>query len=245
MDGIEIAPTAIWPDINSIRMNDVSKIRKEISGHGLQVSGIQSLLFGHPEFQIFDRSTWLAMKCHLERMIEIAGNLETGIAVFGSPKNRVKGILKTETANAIAAEFFSMLIPTLEVNNVVLTLEPNAPEYGADYLMSYEDVTKLSNLIGSEFIGPQIDTGCLWMVGVEPISAISTKMPEHIHLSTPNMEVVPGLGDFDEFIKRVIVEKYKGWLVLEMLRNHEGTGDEWLDSVNWIVQLRDKLLKGF
>jgi D-psicose/D-tagatose/L-ribulose 3-epimerase len=244
IDGIEIAPTAIWPNIDSIEMNDVKRAQNKINEYGLKVSGIQSLLYGHPEFQLFDKSTWPAMKSYLEKMIEIAGSLGANVAVFGSPRNRLKGEIKTEIANLIAAEFFSLLIPALEQNNVVLTLEPNAAEYGADYLMTYEDVNTLSNLIDSRVIGPQIDTGCLWMAGKDPLLAIDINIPEHIHISAPNMALVLGNESYDHFIQKIVEVDYKGWLVLEMLGDKIGNDFEWVESVKWIIQLRENLLGG-
>jgi sugar phosphate isomerase/epimerase len=164
-------------------------------------------------------------------MFEVAGALGAKVAVFGSPKNRIKGNISKDVANDTAMEFFSSLVPSLEKNDVVLTLEPNAPDYGADYLLDYEDVCKLSSLIGSNQIAPQIDTGCLWMVGADPISALEITMPHHLHLSTPNLGEVPGLWDFSDLLQKVSLRNYEGWIVIESL---EKSLEKSLRSSRWL-----------
>jgi sugar phosphate isomerase/epimerase len=137
--------------------------------------------------------------------------------VFGSPKNRQKGTLDKGLANEIAAEFLSQLIPVLKRNGVVLTLEPNAPAYGSDYLINYLDVVELSALVSSSQIKPQIDTGCLWMVGEEPLSAFKICTPHHIHISTPYLGEVPGSLNFLDIFKEIKTSDFSGWLVIEAL----------------------------
>ena len=240
MNGIEIAPTKIWPDIEDITSQDISDFRKKLEDNDLVVSGIQSLMFGHPEFQLFQESTWASMLNHLEKMIDLAGSLGASVAVFGSPKNRIKGDLSVLEANELAATFLKKLVPCLSENNVTLTLEPNAPAYGADFLITYQDVIDLSLEIDSKRIRPQIDTGCLWMAGVEPSNAYNLMAPEHVHLSVPNLEIVPGEKDFSSFLNLVNQSDYKGWLVIEMLDNEANSLSQTIESAEWLFSCIEK-----
>jgi D-psicose/D-tagatose/L-ribulose 3-epimerase len=219
--GVEIAPTAIWPETKSTDVSQLKKMRTVIESHGLQVSGLQSLLYGYPDYQLFSRSTWPMLRSHLEFMFNLAKHLGAEVVVFGSPRNRLKGELSTNLAHEIAAEFFVTLLPALEQNNLVMTLEPNAPEYGTDYLVNYSEVRELSSLINSPHVLPQIDTGCLWMVGDDPSLAFSSGKPHHIHISNPNLESVPGQSNFVEFFDLIRDSDYKGWLVIETLDKSE------------------------
>jgi D-psicose/D-tagatose/L-ribulose 3-epimerase len=235
--GVEIAPTAIWPEIKSTDASLFKKMRYLIEDNGLEVSALQSLLYGNLDYQLFSRGTWLMMKSHLEFMFTLAKTLGASVVVFGSPRNRLKGELSKELAHEIAAEFFATLLPSLERNNLVMTLEPNASEYGADYLLNYSDVRQLSSLINSPHISPQIDTGCLWMVGEEPSSAFRSFTPHHIHISNPNLGILPGESNFKELFSLIRDSGYKGWLVIETLGN---SGDAAIEAAQW---LRDELGK--
>ena len=235
LHGVEIAPTAIWPDIDQVSDQEILEFKEYLQGHNLVVSGIQSLLYGHPELQLFDQKCWVDLKKHLETVIRIGGLLGADVAVFGSPKNRVKGILELEYADELAKTFLNLLNPCLKENNIILTLEPNAPQYGADYLTTYEEVVNLSTVINSKNIRPQIDTGCLWMVGIDSAASFLKEVPHHIHLSIPNLAHIPGPYNFDNLLNLAQKRDYSGWLVLEMVFHEINDLAFVTDSANWLV----------
>lgn len=217
LQGIEVAPTALWPDAPDVAPAEVRSFTVRIADLGLRVSGVQSLLYGHPESQLFDRSTWPMMLEHLWRTLDLAGMLGADVAVFGSPRNRLRGDLPAGEADKIAAEFFRGLEPVLQANDLVLTLEPNAPAYGADYLIRYADVVRLSALIDSPWIQPQIDTGCLAMVDDDTAAGVLSHTPAHVHVSAPNLVPPPGGVDHTPVARALTSTGYTGWVVLEML----------------------------
>ena len=217
MDGVEIAPTAVWPEAPDIDVDEVAQYGRRWRNHGLAISGIQSLLFGRPEFQLFDRASWPPMRDHLRAMLALAGALQADIAVFGSPRNRVKGELDAAAADEMATEFLLTLVPTLEKNAVTLTLEPNAPAYGADYITHYADSVALADLVGSPWVRPQIDTGCLAMVGEDPAADAEIRLPAHVHASAPQLVLPPAGLDHALLAGTLAAAGYLGWVVLEML----------------------------
>ena len=233
-DGIEIAPTALWPDFDNLSLSTVEKLKKKFDDSGLLVSGIQSLLFGNPKFQLLDRTTWPMMSKHLKKMCTIAGTLEASVAVFGSPKNRIKGSLSSHQANVMAGEFFSNMIPLLEENNLVLTLEPNAIEYGGDFLTNYKEVIALTNIIGSKWIRPQLDTGCAQLSGDNLIQSYNEFIPHHIHLSAPGLGSLPGEMELTPFLEQLLKKKYDGWLVIEILATKVQSSLSAFESAVWL-----------
>jgi D-psicose/D-tagatose/L-ribulose 3-epimerase len=235
IQGVEIAPTAIWPEAPHVPAKVVREHAERWRDHGLKVSGIQSLLYGHPELQLFDRATWPAMQAHLTSMIEIARGLGARIAVFGSPRNRIRGSVEKVDADQLASEFFHSLAPVLAASGVVLTLEPNAPGYGADYLTRYGDVVALSNSIGSPWIQPQVDTGCLTMVGEDPAHAIRMRAPAHVHISVPDLLPPPGPVDHAAVVRALNETGYDGWIVLEVLRATSEPLDTAMAAARWLV----------
>jgi D-psicose/D-tagatose/L-ribulose 3-epimerase len=236
IDGIEIAPTKIWEDLEHLKVQERKVFLELLANNGLRVSGIQSLSFGHPEFQIFDRSTWPKFIAHLRKIITLGGHLEADFAVFGSPKNRLKGRIGLEEANTVAIDFFSQLIPDLQECNIKLTLEPNAVEYGADYLTNYCDVVHLSEAINSPWIVPQIDTGCMWMSGENVENSFNYFRPAHVHLSNPNLEQLPGESDFLPFLNLMKSTNYEGWVVVEMLLKSGNDVEDIRATATWLLE---------
>lgn len=217
VSGVELAPTIIWRDGQRVDHASAASEADFWASSGLSVSGIQSLLYGRPELQLFDANSHESLLEQLGDMARLANALGSRKAVFGSPKNRVRGRLAVHLADEMATAFFSRLVPVLEDEDVTLTLEPNAPEYGADYLTDYESCVRLSHLIGSSHIQPQIDTGCLWMAGVDSAAAVRSHAPTHVHVSAPRLAPPP--GDIDHAAIRAALEAvaYDGWCTLEML----------------------------
>lgn len=231
IQGIEIAPTAIWSDLDNVRDKDLLELKRYLEGYNLSVSGLQSLLYSRPELQLFEQNHWNDLKKHLEKVIRFGGLLSADVAVFGSPKNRLRGHLDSNKANELATRFFRQIESCLMDNNVVLTLEPNAKDYGADFLTTYEEVVGLSRGIDSPMIKPQIDTGCLWMSGEDPAVEYLKYAPHHIHVSTPNLGVVPGKSNFEGFIDVINNSNFPGWVVVETLNTPFGQS---LDAIKWL-----------
>lgn len=234
LDGVEIAPTVIWSHAPDVPSNQVRQYAHRWREFDLLISGIQSLLYGRPDLQIFDRSTWPEMRGHLTSMIRLAHDLDTHIAVFGSPRNRVRGELSKAEANVMCGEFLTGLVPVLSDCGVVLTIEPNAPAYGADYLTHYEDAVALCDLINSPWVQPQVDSGCLLMVQEDPTQAVLTYIPVHIHISTPNLQPPPGSVDHNSLREALQSSAYDGWIVLEMLQNTDNPMQIAVESAQWL-----------
>lgn len=236
ISGVELAPTAVWPQAPSVDDGLLRGEREFWSRGGLAVSGVQSLLFGHPELRLFDVAAHDALHAHLTQMIRLASALGASRAVFGSPRNRLRGSLGTEAADELATTFFQRLTPVLEAEEVVLTLEPNAKAYGADYLTDYESCLRLARLVASEHVKAQIDTGCLAMENVDPALAVRAHAPGHVHVSAPNLLPPPGAVDHAQVNAALRERGYSGWCTLEMLPGAQGRELQVLEStVEWFI----------
>lgn len=232
--GIEIAPSLIWKKEKSVR--EYQKFAKDLSRHGLQISGIQSIFYGHPEFQVFDTSTWAPMIRHFTKIVELGEAVGADVVVFGSPKNRKKRDIAKDKADEIFCSFLEKIIPLLESKGITMVLEPNAPDYGADYLTTYQEVVELSNTLDIGVIRPQIDTGCMTMVGEDINRSLEVCIPHHVHISVPNLEKVPGNLEFSTFLENLKQRNYKGWMVIEMLSDLDDNSLSATESLSWLVQ---------
>jgi D-psicose/D-tagatose/L-ribulose 3-epimerase len=243
VEGIEIAPTAIWPRLEELSLKEVGKLKNYLDKENILVSGIQSLCFGHPELQVFDRTTWPKFYEHLRRVFTIGEALGAQFAVFGSPRNRIKGEINNLEANKIATGFFENLIPILKEKNIRLTLEPNAREYGADFLTNYTEVKEMNSLLNSTWVVPQIDTGCMWLAGDNLNQSFSDLTPAHIHLSVPHLGLVPGNYEFEDFLRLILASRYQGWIVVEMLSHSASVIDDVDETLYWL-QSQIRMIQG-
>lgn len=234
VDGVELAPTMVWPAAPDVPLDEVRGEGRAWRDAGLEVAAVQSLLYGHPEMQLLADDTGDIVR-HLGSMIEVAGALGARAAVFGSPRNRLRGSMSIAAAHERAAERLAQLVPALRDEGVVLTLEPNAPQYGADYLVEYADCVALAEMIDSPWIAPQIDTGCLTMVGADIVADIRSRTPAHVHLSAPDLAAPPAGIDHEQLARTLTEQGYDGWVTLEMRQPQTDSTDVFAASVELLV----------
>jgi sugar phosphate isomerase/epimerase len=236
--GVELAPTAVWQDAPHLDLQLVRDEAHRWNDAGLEVVSIQSLLFGHPELKLFEPETHDALEHQLGAMIELAAALGAGVAVFGSPRNRQRGSLDIERANEVAARFLGRLSQRLDACGVTLTLEPNAPAYGADFVTTYAEAVELADLVVSPHVRPQIDVGCAMMVGDVASELVSAAVPAHVHVSAPQL-AAPDRDDpeYERFAAALATCGYAGWVSLEMLGEASEDGLPDMDTIAWFAGL--------
>lgn len=239
ISGIELAPTHLAEEINLDLPGSISLIRSVLNDNDMSFSGMQSLFFGHPELQLFDKQCWPNLFAHLKKMIVLAEQLDIHTIVFGSPRNRIKGNLSDKEAENIAFEFFGSLIPSLAASNVALTLEPNPSEYGADWLNTYADCVQLTERINSFWIDAQIDVGCMRLSNENVLEAVHNHTPRHVHFSVPGLGAIPGNINFTPIVNALNELDYSGWVTLEMLNSKELTYAVVMQSVKEIISIFD------
>lgn len=236
VQGIEIAPTTLtggtWPTQSEIRA-----LLATIASSELRVSGLQSLLFGHPELSLFDRTTWPDLTQRLTACAELAAELGADVLVFGSPRNRLRGSLGLPEAIDTAAEYFASLIAVMAAHQVVLSLEPNPPGYGADFMTTYDELLAVADAVDSPWVRPQIDTGCLTMAGGDPSWAVHRRAPVHAHISAPGLGPLPGIGIDHEAVAAALRQiGFPGWITLEILGGNLQDPQQLEDSILWMVR---------
>jgi sugar phosphate isomerase/epimerase len=142
-------------------------------------------------------------------------------------------------AHEIASNFFQILVENLLDQNVRIALEPNAKEYGADYLTNYDEVLELVDLINSPAICAQIDTGCLEMEGYKPTDCVVRRRPEHVHLSRPGLNTIGTYEDYANLTALLKSKNYGGWVTFETLSDLQNSKS--LNEISTVLSsLRDQ-----
>lgn len=228
---IEAAPSALvkQPTISS-SFEDFQRQCSWWNKRGITIPAFQALLFGHPEFQLFgtdkDRGDLFFFLQHVIKMASACG---TQNLVFGSPKNRLKhGRTDAEAIN-IATDFFSKLGEFAATHGCKICLEPNAADYGCDFLTHLAETAALVRKINSSGIGLQLDTGVMLMNNetVEEVQKVASEIT-HIHCSHPflcplSAETLP----FHKSVAEVLAESgYSGIVSIEMKRNNNENNEQ-------------------
>ena len=224
--GLEIAPTAVWPDPLTALASEVDAVREWWAERGIEVVALQALLFGHPELTVFgDEDVRSRTLDHLEGMMALAARLGARPLVFGSPKNRARGPIPVEEATGIATAFFLEAGKRAAAHGVVLCIEPNPIEYGCDFVNTTAEGIALTNAVAHPGFGLHLDAGALTL-NQEPVAAaIVAAMPvlRHFHASEPGLTPVgSGSSDHASCAAALHAGGYDGWVSVEMRTAPEG-----------------------
>lgn len=195
VDAIDVAPSKYFPDPKNASSADIARVRDWWQNHGIEITGMQALLFGTTGLNLFGSGdTQTAMLQHLEAVCRIGAGLGATKLVFGSPKNRDCSALSDQEARDIAIRFFRQLGDIASRHGVVVCLEPNPPCYGANFMINSADTASIVVAVAHPAIRMQLDTGALTINGEEPATVVQNSAPlmGHIHASEPDL--VP-LGD--------------------------------------------------
>jgi D-psicose/D-tagatose/L-ribulose 3-epimerase len=225
--GIEIAPTRVWPaplDVTSAQIDD---FRERWAAHGIEIVAMQALLFGRPDLVMFNSEGQRAATLeYLRWIMAMAARLGAKPLVFGSPKNRQRGNMPMSEAEEIAAKFFAEAGAAAEEEGVLLCIEPNAKEYGCDFLVTTQETLEFLKRVPSEGIGLHLDAAMLKLNGEEPASALrlGAARLKHFHVSEPSLAPVGAAGvDHAATGRAVKAIGYAGWRSIEMRAGEAGT----------------------
>jgi len=195
VDAIDIAPGKYFPTPFEATESDVLKVRRWWADRGIEIAGMQALLFGTSGLNVFGPPESQAVLLqHLGAVCRIGGILGAPRIVFGSPKNRDRSGLSDAETMAIATSFFQRLGDLAVAQGVMICLEPNPTCYGANFMTTSLETAQVVRHIAHPAIRMQFDTGALTINGEDPVTVLqmSADLIGHVHASEPNL--VP-LGD--------------------------------------------------
>ncbi len=224
---VEIAPTKAWDNPLVATDRDIAAYRQWWESRGIEIVALQSLNYGHPEFQIFQgeglREEFLK---YLQDIIVLGAKLGANRMVFGSPKNRLIGSLSNAEAQTIARKFFTSLGETAAKHGAILCIEPNPTAYGCDFVTDSLSGIELVKTVNHPGFGLHLDAAGLTLAGDDPSVVIPAARPylKHFHLSEPFLEEVRGGKVDHSAIKNALVGSNYGHIVsIEMKPGQAGT----------------------
>ena len=194
--GVEASPGLFDLPLSELNAEMIRNVRSFWEARGLPLMAMQALLFGKPSLRLFgSQMERAAMADYLRLVFRIAGRLGAGPLVFGSPKNRLRGTMGEEAAFESAASFFYKVAPYAADEGCVLCIEPNASDYGCDFIINHGEAARLVQSVNSSGFGLQVDTGVMRMNEEDPVQLGSllremSLLPTHVHISEPYLAPV-------------------------------------------------------
>lgn len=213
--GIEIAPTRIFIDnpYNDLeKAKDFSKNLRE--NYGLIVSSMQSIWYGRNEKLFKTNEERQVLANYTKKAIQFANAVGCKNIVFGCPKNRV---INNENDIDIAISFFKELGEYAELNNTVLSMEPNPEIYNTNFINYTSEAFDIVKKVKSNGFKVNIDLGTI-IENKEDLQIISDNIDlvNHIHISEPNLGLIQKRKIHNQLANVLKQVDYEGFISIEM-----------------------------
>ena len=107
VDAIDVAPSKYFADVAAVREAEVRRVRDWWADRGIEITGMQSLLYGTQGLNLFGPpDVQQRMLAYLAAVCRVGAWLGATRLVFGSPANRNRAGLTDAEAWVRALEFF-------------------------------------------------------------------------------------------------------------------------------------------
>jgi len=223
VDAIDIAPGKYFSDFAEASVNYIARVRSWWADRGIEIIGIQSLLYGTQGLNLFSEpDVQQRMLDHLQEVCRIGDGLNARRIVFGSPRNRDRSGLLDEQAFEKAISFFRRLAELAQRYGVTICLEPNPECYGSNFMTSSTETAAVVEAVAHPAIRMQFDTGALSINGESPFMICSEfrNLIGHVHVSEPHLVPV-GKGATDHPASAAALQEFfpDAPVTIEMLTN--------------------------
>ncbi|WP_211472362.1 sugar phosphate isomerase/epimerase family protein [Collimonas humicola] len=190
VDAIDVAPSKYFPVPAMASNDDIAKVKNWWSERGIEITGMQALLFGTNGMNLFGSlQVQEQMLQYLNAVCRIGAGLGAKRLVFGSPKNRDRSGLSDQDTTALAIAFFRRLGDIAQSYDVLICLEANPTCYGANFMTTTAETMQMVTLTAHPSIKLQFDIGALTINGEDSAQVLKTCAPfiGHIHISEPDL----------------------------------------------------------
>jgi D-psicose/D-tagatose/L-ribulose 3-epimerase len=187
---IDVVPTKYFPDLEKVTTENMKRIRDWWKDRGVEITGMQSLLFGTNNLNIFgDHETQEKMLKHLTQICRVGAGLGATRLVFGSPKCRNREGLTNAEAQAKALPFFTRLGKIAQDQGVFICLEPNPVGYSCNFMTTAQETAEIVRQVGLDSVRMQWDSGAITMNAESPTQVAEKfhTLIGHIHASEPHL----------------------------------------------------------
>lgn len=229
--GLEVAPTRIFvqnPYENLEKAKDFSV--NLTKNYGLVVSSMQSIWYGRDEKIFGSEEERNILIDYTKKAIDFANSIGCKNLVFGCPKNR---IIQNENDINIAISFFKELGKYAELNNTVLSMEPNPTIYNTNFVNYTYQAFEIVKKVKSNGFKVNIDLGTI-IQNKEDLKIIADNIDlvNHIHISEPNLALIEKREIHNQLANILRQVNYQGFVSIEMGKQDDL--DKVKETINYI-----------
>ena len=233
-NGLEIAPTRIFPERPYDNIAEISEYAKSLSTeYGIQICSMQSIWYGQGGMIFGSEEERNALILYTKKAIDFAEAAGCGNLVFGCPKNRVLpegGDIET------AVVFFRELGEYAAEHHTVLSMEANPPIYNTNFINTTSEAVIFAGKVASSGFKINLDVGTMLENG-EDTAVIRDKISlvNHVHISEPFLKPVCEHSLHRDLADLLKMNAYKGFVSIEA--GAQDNTDSLLRSMEYVKEI--------
>jgi sugar phosphate isomerase/epimerase len=187
--GLEVAPSRTWQDTwHGLDTRMVASYRTAIEKAGLEVVGLHSLLYDHPNLGLFkDQGTRTQTLDFLYHLSAVCRDLGGRTLIWGSGRQR--GLMTEEVAFHEAISFMNELTTRIDGHGTCFCFEPLGPA-DSDFINSVQDSIQIVETINHPALKVQLDAKALVENDEVTVNVFEGASPYLVHYHANE----PGLG---------------------------------------------------
>lgn len=233
-EGLEIAPTRIFPQTPYEKLEEASKWQQELTKeYGLCVPSMQSIWFGRQEKIFGSEQEQEILISYTKKAIDFAAAIGCKNLVFGCPRNRAvpEGVSKE-----LAIPFFKELGVYAAAKGAVIGMEANPPIYNTNYINDTKSALELMKQVGENGFGLNLDVGTM-ICNHEGVEVLEGKLAaiSHVHISEPGLKPIEKRSLHKELACFLKENAYSGFVSIEMGK-HEVFEESALEEIMCYVK---------
>lgn len=215
IEGLEIAPTRIFPELPYEKLQEAKKFAEEINkNYGLVIPSMQSIWFGRSENLFASAQERQSLLEYTKKAIDFAHVTGCGNLVFGCPRNRAYA---DGVDVRVAVPFFEELGEYAYSKGTVLAMEANPPIYNTNYCNTTLEAVELIKTVASKGFLLNLDVGTMIQNGEDMhVVDAAREYLNHVHISEPGLAMPEGRELHKELAKYLKETGYNRFVSLEV-----------------------------
>lgn len=214
-EGLEIAPTRIFPDKPYDKNDEAKQWAEDIyNEYGLSVSSMQSIWYGVQEKVFGTEEERKILLDYTKKAIDFAVSIKCNNLVFGCPRNRN---IPEGVNDDVAISFFKELGDYAYSVGTVIGMEANPTIYNTNYINTTKSALELIEKVDSEGFKLNLDVGTM-IQNEEIVEVLKNNVSKinHVHISEPGLKPIEERKLHKELYKLLKEEGYQGYISIEM-----------------------------
>ena len=196
--GLEVAPSRVWQNTwQGLTSAQVAEYRTTVESTGLEIVGLHSLVFDHPELQLFgDADSVAATRDFMVHLSAVCRDLGGRTLIWGGGRKR--GTVPADDAFIRAVSFMTDVCMKTADHGTIFCFEPLGPK-DSDFVNGLGEARAIVEAVGQPNLQLQIDAKAL-VENNEVEQSIfddASEMLVHVHANEPGLNVLGRSGEID------------------------------------------------